>query len=54
LYTSNFFLTASPVSLAASINSPANNTGKAAPFFFLTASKIHLAAKNNCLLDLTS
>jgi hypothetical protein len=54
LYTSNFFLTESPVSFAASINSFVKNFTKDHPFLLLAALIIHFDAKNNCLCGLTS
>jgi hypothetical protein len=47
-------LIASPVSLAASINSFDKNLENCVPFFFLAASINHLEAKNTCLFGLTS
>jgi hypothetical protein len=54
LYTSNFFFTESPVSLAASINSFDKNLTNDPHFLFLAAVIIHLDAKNNCLFGFTS
>jgi hypothetical protein len=54
LYTSNFFLNAFHVSLAASINSVAKALEKFIHFLSLAEFIIHLAAKNNCLFCFTS
>jgi hypothetical protein len=54
LYTSNFFLKALPVSLAASISSVDKAFGKLVHFLALAESIIHLEAKNNCLFCFTS